>query len=68
MAKRQPKKPQDWIHDGVEADYHSIIGGPITGRFRIEGEPVLLGGHTYVVRLQGKSGCFACDALTKVLP
>ncbi len=56
----------DWLHDGVEVDYHSIIDGPITGRFKVEGEPYRLNGERWVVWLHGKSGCVSVEALTKV--
>ena len=53
-----------WIHTGVEVDYHEIIGGPITKPKMIVNQgPVEMCG-TWVVWLQGNSGCVAVSACT----
>jgi hypothetical protein len=58
------KADYSWMQVGIMVDYHSIIGGPVTSTHVVRSGPELLGGHTWVLRLEGKSGCVACEACT----
>lgn len=57
-----------WLMPGVVVDYHSIIGGPVTeAGLAVLGKPFILGGHSAVVALKGKSGVVAVEAVTPAL-
>jgi hypothetical protein len=62
---RKPKPKPGWIKVGDVVDYHSIIGGPVTHPgLKVLNGPELLGGHPWVVWLEGHRGCVAVDACT----
>ncbi len=63
MAKKPGLRPLICI--GELVDYHSVIGGPVTefGR-RVLSGPELLGGHTWVVWIEGYRACVAAEACT----
>jgi hypothetical protein len=61
--------PPNWIRPGARADYHSVIGGPVTKPgLTVVSDPQLLGGHTWVVWLDGVRGCVAIEAITEAKP
>jgi hypothetical protein len=50
---------------GCDVWYHPVIGEPGCSKYPTrEMAAYVLGGHTAVVFLEGKSGCVALDALT----
>lgn len=57
--------PASWIKAGVRADYHSVIGGPVTiSGVKVTCDPYVLGGHSWVVFIEGKAGCVSVQALS----
>ena len=55
------------LHVGDVVNYSSVIGeAPTRFNLTVKTEPELLGGHTWVVWLDGKSGCVATAACTLV--
>lgn len=58
------KLPAPWIRAGAVANYHPIIGRPESQPVIVKTDPLVLGGHTWVVWVEGVRGCVACDALT----
>jgi len=71
----KPKKPPGWIRDGAAILYRASPAPGWTFRGVVDGEPWLLGGHTWVVRLRAMETRYrngerstvpaaACDALT----
>ena len=54
-STRRPAPPA-WIKPGVECYYQPSLGIGALYPFTVAGEPRLLGGHTWVVRLEG-AGC-----------
>lgn len=68
QAARAEKALKDallWLLPGVLVDYHGIIGGPVTeAGLSVLGKPFILGGHSAVVMLKGRSGCVAVEAVT----
>jgi hypothetical protein len=60
---RRPADPPAWLVVGAVVDYCSIIGGsPTAFGLVVRAGPELMGGHSWVVWLAGKSGCVACEA------
>jgi hypothetical protein len=49
---RKPKKPPAWIRDGAAILYRASPAPGWTFRGVVDGEPWLLSGHTWVVRLR----------------
>ena len=68
MTKRKIKQPAPWIVPGAKAHFHPIIGKGHDGKvYTVSPDgPQMLGGHTWVVWLNERSGCVACDALSEV--
>lgn len=64
LRRSRTGQPADWMRLGAPVNYHAVIGGPVVLETTITGEPWLLGGHTWVVALAGKSGCVSCGAIT----
>jgi hypothetical protein len=46
---------------GAEVDYFEVIGDGKAKRLRTRTPAQVLGGHTAVVWLEGKSGCVCCS-------
>lgn len=71
MARRREPaaRPPEWIFEGAKVDYHSLIGGPVTDPgMVVRGEPWQLGQGDWVVRLEGRAGGVAIEALTPAVP
>lgn len=65
-APRRARAPAKWIKPGARADYHAVIGGEVTApSMLITTEPSMMCG-SWVVWLEGKAGCVAVEALTRV--
>ena len=58
---RKIKPPADWMKLGVPVEYEEVIGLGVTHRGTIREEPWLLGGHTWVLMITGKTGCVCCE-------
>lgn len=64
MSKKVKDTRQPWMVLGAPVFYHSVIGEPPTLATRIREEPWLLSGHTWVLMVEGKSGCVCCEAVS----
>lgn len=49
------------FHIGDEVEYSEVVGEGTPQRYRLRTQAEVLGDHTAVVWLVGKSGCVACD-------
>lgn len=65
-GKRRLSSPPGWLRKGVRADYHAVIGGPITHHDRLVlFDPFLVKGNVWCTCLEGVRGWVAVEALSK---
>jgi len=64
--KKQKISGVEWApRVGDIVNYHSVIGKPPTKLgLKVRAGPELLGGHTWVVWLEGHSGCVCVEAVS----
>ena len=59
------KNPPAWMRQGALADFHSILGGPVTHpECVLQGDPHQLNGERWVVFIAGVHGCVAIENLS----
>ncbi len=66
MKKHKVKKPAPWIKLGALANYHAMIGGPVTSEVTVRDTPFQpYPDQDWVVFVDGVPGYVACAALSK---